>query len=72
MNNVETYFELLENAKVINRVTYQGKTGALHDILLNIKVNKTLLFVGVEQGLGSNVDIVFVLTIPKLRSKAQR
>ena len=48
MNNVETQFELFENAKVMDRIIYHEKIGALYDMLLSIKVNRAPLFIGVE------------------------
>ena len=48
MNNVETYFESLFNAKVGDRVKFKGKIGILRDMILSIKLNKAHLFVGVK------------------------
>ena len=71
MNNIDTKFEIIYNANVFDRITMNGKTRSLWDIILSIKVNKILLFVGVEQGSGSNDDIVFVSMTLNLRNEAQ-
>ena len=49
LNNVETRFESLYNAKVFDIVSYKGKSGVLQDMLLSIKISKVNLFVGVKQ-----------------------
>ena len=70
MNNVDTRFEMIYNTNIFDRVTMNSKKGSLWDIILSIKVNEILLFVGVEQGSGSNDDLVFILMIPNLRNEA--
>ena len=71
MNYIDTRFEMIYNVNIFDRVTMNGKTGSLWDIMLSIKVNKIPLFVGVGQESGSNNNVVFVLMIPNLRNKAQ-
>ena len=48
MNNVETRFESLFNARVVDRVKSKREIGFLRDMILAVKVNKAQLFVGVE------------------------
>ena len=72
MNNVKTRFESLFDAKVRDRVKMDGKIGLLRDIILEIKVNKVPLFVGVEQGTRSNSDNVLLLTTLSLQREAQK
>ena len=48
MNNIETRFQSLFNAKIGDRIKMNGNIGSLQDIILDIKVNKAPLFVGVE------------------------
>ena len=64
---MESYFKMLFNAKVQDRVKFEEKTGTLRDIILSIKLNKAPLFVGVEQGAGSNEDNILLLMTPSLR-----
>ena len=69
---METRFESLFNAKVGDRVKFEGKTGTLRDIILSIKLNKAPLFVGVEQGAESNKNNVLLLTTLSLRREGQK
>ena len=48
MNNVETRFESLLNARVEDRVKFKGKIGTLRDMILSVKNNKVQLFVRVK------------------------
>jgi len=50
INNVPVKYEFIDNTNILDEVKYKGKTGILRDILLDIKHNNSLLFVGVEQG----------------------
>jgi len=71
MNNVETQFESLLNARVKDRVKFEGKIGTLRDMILSVKQNKVQIFVGVEQGARSNTNNILLLIIPSLRKKVQ-
>ena len=48
INNVLVKYEFIDNASILDEVKYNRKTGILQDILLDIKLNKSPLFVGVE------------------------
>jgi len=48
MNNVEMRFESLLNAQVSDRVKMDRKIESLQDMILEIKVNKAPLFLGVK------------------------
>ena len=64
MNNIETRFETLMNKNLFDRVMINGKTSSLREMFLSAKINKTLLFIGVEQGSRRNDNIVFLLMMP--------
>ena len=69
INNMPVKYELRDNASILDEVRYQNKTGILRDILLEIKYNKSLLFVRVEQGSGRREQSILILMIPKLRAE---
>jgi len=48
MNNVETRFESLQNINLFDHMIINSKTASLREMFLSMKINNTLLFIGVE------------------------
>ena len=48
IKNVAIKYEFIDNTSLLDKVKYNRKTRILSDILLDIKYNKTPLFVEVE------------------------
>ena len=72
MNNVETRFETLMNVNIFDHIIMNDKMASLRDMFLSIKIGNIPLFIRVEQGSRRNDNMVFLLMIPGLKSKAQK
>ena len=59
VNNMETKYEYLDGAHIEDIIEYDGKVGALRDVLLDIKIRSVPLFIGTKQGIGRKEKTVF-------------
>jgi len=48
VNNVETRYEYLENTHINDIVEYNGNTGTLKDVLLDLRIGNVLLLTRIE------------------------
>ena len=67
MINIKVKFDLLEEVNADDIVIYQEKESQLRDLLLEVKNRITLLFIGVEQGLGKHKNDVLIIIMARNR-----
>jgi len=71
LKNVEVKYEFIDNTSVLDEVELDNKVKILWDMLLDVKLNKSPLFIGVEQSSGRKQNSIFILMTLKLRIEAQ-
>jgi hypothetical protein len=71
LKNVEVKYEFIDNTSVLDEVELDNKVRILRDMLLDVKLNKSPLFIGVEQSSGRKQNSIFILMTLKLRIEAQ-
>ena len=46
--NIEVRFEIIQDANMYEKASYKDKVGSVRDLLLDIEINKVLLFVSIK------------------------
>ena len=65
--NIPVKYEYIENVKLSEKVTYQGKKTMFKEMILSIKYNRGRMFIVVEKGVGKHKNSAFLLIISIMR-----
>ena len=61
-------YEYMDNTSIVDLFNFNEKQGILRDILLDIRVNNSFLFIGFEQDSRKRKNSIYIL-ITKLRAE---
>ena len=67
MTNVQVKFDILENTNAKEISNYKRNKYQIHNLLLEVKIVKTPIFIGIEQGSEKYQSSTLVITTVRIR-----